>query len=115
MKFLTRQSVVMTVFLTLSTQTVLAHDQAEYAKEATKANQAQKTHLSAMSEDELEVETDHGHTKDAAKDEKSPHTHGDEGSLLKNNILYIERNLLTTPQSVVQPQPIVPSVNPSKP
>ena len=77
-------------------------------------NEAQKSHLSAMSEDELEVVTDHGHTKDA-KDEKSPHTHGDEGSLLKNNILYIERNLLTTPQSVIQPQPLVPSVSPSKP
>ncbi len=114
MKFLTRQSFAMTVLIALSTQTVWAHDPAEHAKEATKANEMQKTHLSTMSEDELEVVTDHGHTK-GATDEKSPHTHGDEESLLKNNILYIERNLLTTPQSVVQPQPIVPSVNPSKP
>ncbi|MDE2421162.1 MAG: hypothetical protein KGO49_08305 [Gammaproteobacteria bacterium] len=111
MKILTPQSFVITILIALSAPNVWAHDPAEQAKEVT---EAPKSHLSAMSEDDLEVVTDHGHTKDVT-DEKSPHTHGDEESLLKNNILYIERNLLTTPQSVIQPQPLVPSVSPSKP
>jgi len=116
MKFLTRQSFAITVLIALTTQTVWAHDPAEYAKEAAKpkANEAQKTHLSAMSEDELEAETDHGHTQ-GATEEKSPHTHGDEESLLKNNTLYIERKLITTPQSVIPTQPIMPPPSPSKP
>lgn len=116
MKSLTRQSFAITVLITLTTQTVWAHDQVEYAKEAAKpkANEAQKTHLSAMSENEMEVETDHGHTQDDTE-EKSPHTHGDDESLLKNNMLYIERKLVTTPQSVIPTQPIMPPVSPSKP
>ncbi len=117
MKLFTQQSFVITILIALSTTTVCAHDPAEHAKEVTQAkadNEAEKSHLSAMSEDDLEVVTDHGHTE-GTPDEKSPHAHGDEESILKNNTLYIERNLLTTPQPVIPQQPIMLPAIPSKP
>lgn len=63
--------------------------------------------MATMSDTELEAVTDHDDSKDDAE-EHSPHTHGDQESLLNTVRLKTDQQIVTTPQ------PIMPSVSPNK-
>lgn len=70
--------------------------------------------MSTMSDTELEAVTDHDHSKEVSE-ENSPHTHGDQESLLNTVRLKTDQQVVTMPQSIGSPsQPITSSVNPNK-
>ncbi len=65
------------------------------------ANEVPSSHpMATMSDAELEAVSDHDQSKEDAE-EKSPHTHGDQESLVKNILLNSESKILIPIQSVI--------------
>ena len=65
------------------------------------ANEVPPSHpMATMSDAELEAVSDHDQSKEDAE-EKSPHTHGDQESLVKNILLNSESKILIPIQSVI--------------